>query len=112
MRDQVYLKASFTCNPTISLKTGKPGKRLDVVDGVEVSGLNIFSDNPPLAKRLLLSEKIQKDLMEIQGLTGLSISPREPHLIMRCNFDPETVSRILKFSRDLGKILCSSGKRR
>ncbi|MCD6261325.1 MAG: hypothetical protein J7J28_06050 [Thaumarchaeota archaeon] len=111
-RDQVYLKASFTCNPTISLKTGKPGERLDMVDEIKVSGLNIFSDNPPLAKKLLLSEKIQKDLMEIQGLTGLSISPREPHLIMRCDFNPETVSRILKFSRDLGKVLCSSGKRR
>ncbi|RLF99888.1 MAG: hypothetical protein DRN47_02665 [Candidatus Wolframiiraptor sp.] len=111
-RDQFYLKASFTCDPTISLKTGKPGEKLDAVDGIEVSGLNIFSDNPPLAKKLLLNDRVRNHLMEIRGLIGLSISPREPHLIIICNFAPETVYRILKFARDLGKVICSSGRRR
>ena len=107
-KDEVYLKASFLCSPTFRVSSSRGS--LSLVEGFSLGNLRLFSDKPSIAASVLLDERI-KALTEGMEIKGISVAPEEPHLIIRCNVNEETLKSLIPLAWKLASICCSSDKR-
>ena len=111
-KDELFLRASFHCKPDLNLKLAKAGNGLSSIGDIEIAGLRLYSDKPGLAARLMLDKKVRGCLEEMESrLKGLSIAPLEPHIIIRCEVDPEIVDLMLSVTKRIASLCCASGTR-
>ncbi len=99
--DEVYLRASFTRSPDFRLRISEREESMPKVNWIDLGEeLKVFSEDPSRAAKILLNDRF-RDLFSKIKIRGLSIAPEEPHLIMRCDADPESLENILRMAEFL-----------
>jgi hypothetical protein len=107
-KDEVYLKASFSCNPSFRLSS--TGDGLKPLEWGILGDLRFFSDDASKAARILLNSEI-KELFDRIKVKGLSISKEEPHLIMRCEVEEDTLKLLVPLAEKIASACCPNDKK-
>lgn len=107
-KDEVYLKASFVCNPSFRLSTAGDG--LKPLEWGIVGGLKFFSDDASSAARILLNKEI-RELLEGVDAKGVSISGEEPHLIVRCSAERSSLELLVPLAEKIASACCPNDRR-
>ncbi len=107
-RDEVYLKASFLCNPDFRLSSAGDG--LKPLEFGSLGDLKLFSDDSSRAARILLNNEI-RGLLGRMKVKGISISREEPHLIVRCNVEDDTIKLLIPLAEKIASACCPSDRK-
>jgi hypothetical protein len=107
-RDEVYLKASFSCNPSFRLSSAGDG--LKPLEWGTLGDLKFFSDDTSKAARILINSEI-KELFGRMKMKGLSISKEEPHLIMRCDIEEDALKLLVPLAEKIASACCPNDRK-
>ena len=107
-KDEVYLKASFLCNPNFRLSSARNG--LKPLEWGNIGDLRFFSDDSSKAARILMDNEIRGILSKIKA-RGISISREEPHLIVRCNADEGTLKLLVNLAEKIASACCFNDRK-
>ena len=102
--DEVYLRASFSKNPSFRLKLSDSGDGLSPIGDLEFNGLKVFSDNRSIALKIIYDERFRKLINKLK-IKGISVAPEEPNLIVRCVADDEGLKNIVNLAEFIASIV-------